>query len=100
MIVEIKGGQVTLTEADDLKAFKVAAPTAARTDGTLATTLSSIGRLDGDVVWVSEAWLRGETAGRPADWIVGFEKMLAFAKSKGWYDAATGAVRAHIEWGA
>lgn len=39
----------------------------------------------------------GPTADRPAQWQGDFDKMLAYAASKGWMDAAGTVVKAHIE---
>ena len=48
--------------------------------------------------WVSEVALREwpETANDPA-WRAGLDKMVAYAASKGWFDPASGRIRAHIE---
>jgi hypothetical protein len=49
-------------------------------------------------VWITRAEferLAGDRAGDPA-WREGFERMLAYAASKGWTDES-GAVRAHVE---
>ena len=43
-------------------------------------------------------WTGNEaTADRPAQWQGDFDKMLAYAASKGWMDAAGAVVKAHIE---
>ncbi len=35
---------------------------------------------------------------RSAEWEAGFEKMIAYATSKGWTDPSGTAIRAHVEW--
>ena len=96
MLIRVNEAGASLEDADDLKSFKVVAPRDA------SFILGDAGRRDGDVVWVSESWLRANTADRPADWQTGFGKMVAFAQSKGWYseaqDGKPAAIRAHIEW--
>lgn len=96
MIIRAGETGASLENVDDLRSFKVVA-----TEGA-TLQLGQAGRRDGDVVWVSEPWLRAQTAQRPAEWRDGFEKMVGFAKSKGWYaEAQEGqppAIRAHIEW--
>lgn len=94
MIVRAKAGRVTLEDIDNLRAFKVVA----ERSPDLAQTVQPAGRLDGDAVWVSEAWLRRQAQGKPAAWASDFEKMLDFAETKGWFDETARAVRAHIEW--
>jgi len=87
---------VRLEAAEDLKRFKlvVEGDTAGE---TLQRALGEAGRLDGEHVWVSPAWLR-RASGRAtdADWLRGFDAMVAFAAKQGWVDEA-GAIRAHIE---
>ncbi len=96
MIIRVGAAGAALENVDDLKSFKVVAARDA------AFALGDAGRRDGEVVWVSEAWLRRSTANQPQEWRDGFEKMVAFARSKGWYSEAQNgepaAIRAHIEW--
>lgn len=96
MIVLVRDGRVSLDDIDNLRAFKIVAPAAAKPG--LAAALGLAGRFDGEAGWISEAWLRRETSAQPAAWAADFEKMLAFAKTKGWYDHPSQTVRAHIEW--
>jgi len=91
MIIKIPAaGPATLEDVDNFKAFKVVSAAAP------ASAYATIGRLDGDHVWVNQTWLK--TNGRPNDetWLTGLEKMLNYAKTAGWLDE-TGAVRAHNE---
>lgn len=47
---------------------------------------------------VSVAKVRALAEGRAGgEWDRGFEKMLAYAETKGWYDAAAGTIQAHCE---
>ena len=96
MIVRVHSDGVALEDIDTLTAFKVAAPEKLRV--RLDEALGPAGGFDGEHAWISEAWLRKITADRPLEWGVGFEKMLAFARTKGWVDPSSGRVRAHVEW--
>ena len=80
MIVHAEAGAARVEQWDDLKGFKLVAHTPAGDLTALAAALTG--------------------AGRVADgaWFANFDKMLDFAKSRNWYDAATRAIRAHIEW--
>jgi hypothetical protein len=98
MIIRVQGGRVSLEDIDTLTAFKVAATESDRAG--LGAALAPAGRFDGEHAWISEFWVRKSAAGRPPEWTAGFEKMLTFARSKGWYDDASAAIRAHIDWGA
>ncbi|HWI71348.1 MAG TPA: hypothetical protein VNT55_05305 [Baekduia sp.] len=69
---------VSLTEADDFKAFKIV------TRGE-----------HGFVARETLVALAGERGSDPA-WLERLDAMLAYAASKGWADAA-GATRAHVE---
>jgi len=94
MIIAIDAsGHVALNEATDFKGFKVTTP---NTDGAFLTkALSAAGRYDGSHAWIAQSWLidQGKTNG--AAWREGFDKMAAFAQSKGWIES--GAIRAHVE---
>jgi hypothetical protein len=96
MIVLVSDGGVNLDDLDNLRAFKIVAPAASK--AALGVALGPAGRFDGEAGWVSEAWLRRETSAQPAAWAADFEKMITFAKAKGWYDEASQAVRAHVDW--
>lgn len=87
-----------LLEADDLTSLSIV---------TLDGGRSAVADLDGVVTfdeggygWINRQWLvreGGFEAGSRRD---DFEKMIAFAASRGWVDPMTGAVRAHVEVGA
>jgi hypothetical protein len=90
--------QLSLEEATDCRSFKMLIHTKDRQ--AIATALSGTGMtVDGDYCWVPPQWLveKSQLAADSA-WHKAFAAMLAYAKSKGWVDEATGAVRAHIEW--
>jgi hypothetical protein len=103
MYVEVNDGRlageaVVLRDEDDLTRFSVRVPEGLSPD-LLATSLagSGAGQVDGDEVAVNVDWLRRQTASRPAQWQGDFERMLDYAASKGWLDAARTAVTAHVE---
>ena len=98
MIIRVRAEGAVLEEIDNLRAFKVVAPVTLRGAPAFAIAIAGIGRLDGEAVWVSEKWLREQAGEQPTAWAPDFEKMLTFAKTKGWYDDASKAVRAHVEW--
>jgi hypothetical protein len=90
---------VTLCDEDDLTRFSVQVPkdsSAEAISSYLAQT--GAGRLDGDEAAVSIEWLRRGTASRSQQWHGDFDRMLAYASSRGWMDPAGDAVIAHIEW--
>jgi hypothetical protein len=92
---------VSLTEPDDLKSFKVLARAPSPEPEGLAKALEGVGRLaeGGDAFIEVEAVRRlaGNRA-RDPEWSAGFEKMLAYAGSKGWMDPSGTAIQAHVEW--
>ena len=98
MIVHIhEDARITLDEADTFTAFHVKAPD--RSPQAVADLLGSGAYADeGGNVWIPIARLHelGRTHGG-AEWRAGCDGMIAFADSKGWVDADTRAVRAHIE---
>jgi hypothetical protein len=92
---------VTLAEPDDLGSFKVLARGAQDDRAALERALEGVGTVaeDGNAFILVEAVRRlaGERADDPA-WSEGFEKMLAYAGSKGWIDPSGTAIQAHVEW--
>lgn len=91
---------VQLVEPDDFAAFKIVARGAAAESGALASAIERIGRMTaaGEVFVDVEALrsLAGDRA-RDAGWLGALERMLSYAREKGWTDGA-GAVQAHIQW--
>lgn len=105
VIPEVAG--VELRDADDCGDFRVCIVGGADGDAGgggaggaahLDDLLGSIGRPDGDHVWVSVEVVRRMAAGRVDDgWDERFASMLEYAASKGWLDADGAHVRAHVE---
>ena len=98
MIIDITDTAVTLTDPDDCGRFHVrvspALPVAA-----LDAVLASAGagqRFGNDQVAVNISWLRTSARDVAADWADRFEKMLAFAGTKGWLTDDGAAVLGHI----
>lgn len=86
-------GNVALNEATDFKGFKVTTP---NNDETFMTrALAAAGRYDGTHAWISQDWVIAQGAGHGPAWRDGFDKMAAYAQSKGWIE--NGAIRAHVE---
>jgi hypothetical protein len=46
--------------------------------------------------WLSVSWLRGQGPAGDPQWTAAFEKMIAYAATKGWGDPQRQSVRAHI----
>ncbi len=92
---------VSLAEPDDLASFKVLARGQDGDDPSLAEALEGVGTLadDGHAFIDVDAVRRlaGDRAQDPA-WREGFDKMLAYAGSKGWMDESGTAIQAHVEW--
>lgn len=87
-----------LDDPDNFRAFKVTSPKNMDA-AALTRALGTLGRLaDNDHAWIDEAALR-QLANRPTDkaWHDNATAMIAYARKSGWIDAATGAIRAHIE---
>jgi hypothetical protein len=93
-------GSARLEEADDFKGFAVLAQGPASNAAAMAKGLPAGISLEGDShAWVGVDWLKSalDIPAR-ADRAENFEKMLAYARSKGWTKGDPEAVRAHIEW--
>lgn len=95
------GGDVLeLKDPDDLRRFHI------RIEGDhdrsgIVSAFSSTGLGDfesAELAMVSVARVRALAEGRVGtEWNKGFDAMLAYAASKGWYDAAAGRIQAHCE---
>jgi hypothetical protein len=96
--LDLSGGTASaaLLEADDFKAFKVVVRGAGPSLGEQTEALG-VAKVD-EHAWVHVDALR-ELAGPAAtpEWEASLAGMVEFARSKGWVDEETGAVRAHVE---
>ncbi|MBM3573506.1 MAG: hypothetical protein FJX52_14300 [Alphaproteobacteria bacterium] len=91
--------RVELEEPNDFKRFHVEIPRSIDL-AAAGRALAGTARLEDEkTAWVSEAALRAwPGGGKDQAWQANFDGMLAYARKKGWIEAATGAIRAHIEW--
>jgi hypothetical protein len=94
---------VTLEEPEDTKRFQVTVRGGQR-GADLALLFGALvdaaaGRLEGDDAWITVDAVRRLAAGRVGPtWDDDVTAMLGYADSKGWFDPATHAMRAHVEW--
>ncbi|MDP3905906.1 hypothetical protein [Novosphingobium sp.] len=88
---------MALLEPSDFKRFKVVS--VLDSEQTSAELLE-IATVDGNGggYWISREWIRQAASVHAADesWQQKFIQMLEYAASKGWVDAETGAVLAHL----
>lgn len=85
---------LALLEPDDFKGFKLRLrDTAAR-----RPALPGVAFVDDDNVLVAIDAVASLPGAPGTDaWQAGFRKMIEYASSKGWIDAATNSIRAHVE---
>lgn len=96
MYVRVANGNVALEEAADTRSFKVVSSGPADLDRVLRA--SGWGWADGEEAMISVESVRRAAEGLvPTDWAANFEKMLDYARGKGWLNAGGEAIRAHIE---
>ena len=98
MIVVAEAGAARVDDAENLKGFKLLARYAEGDLISVGAALAGAGRIADGHAWIDEAWLRIAAGERDTAWNGDFDKMVAFAKSKGWYDEPTRSIRAHIDW--
>ena len=99
MYVKVENAEsVMLCDEDDLTRFSVQVPKDSSAE-TISTYLmqTGAGRLEGNEAAVSIKWLRQRTASRSKQWHGDFDRMLAYASSRGWIGPTGDAVIAHIE---
>jgi hypothetical protein len=99
--IDLAAGEpvVTLQEPDDCTRLKVVVR-GPRDEDRLAGAVASVGRAEGtSAVWLRPDALRRMAAGRVGEqWDAAFERMLAYARTRGWLDVTTGEIRAHCDW--
>lgn len=88
---------VEITDVDTLTAFAVRSTLAPETID-IRLRAAGLGFVIDDHVWIlaDELERRGTVLSSNKDWSTGYGGMLAYARSKGWWDAERAAVRAHI----
>ena len=98
MIVDITDTAVTLTDPDDCGRFHVRVPPALPAEALDAVLAGADAgrRFGADQVAVNISWLRSAARDVAPDWADRFEKMLAFAGTKGWLTDDGVAVLGHI----
>jgi hypothetical protein len=98
MIVDISDTAVALTEPEDCGRFHVRVPPGLPVEA-LDVVLTSAGagyRSGTDRVAVNISWLRSSAHEVAPDWADRFDRMLAFAGSKGWLTDDGAGVYGHI----
>jgi hypothetical protein len=99
VIVEIDNeAKVTIQQAEDLRAFKVAShlKELAAVDSALGN--AKAGRVEGGYAWVNPQWLLKQSPNSSStEWMLRFDKMLEYARSSGYLNNQ-GEIRAHIDW--
>ena len=91
---------VTLEEPEDTKQFHVAV-VGGKDWGLVFGALvdAAAGRLEGEDAFITVDAVRRLADGRvPDGWNDDVDTMIEYARSKGWFDDETHAIRAHVEW--
>lgn len=91
--MRVNAAGVGLVDEDDFKSFAVVV----EGDHDLGQALDGFGVLAGEHAFLEVPAVRGLAGERATpEWVAGFEKMIEYARSKGWMDEL-GRVRAHVE---
>jgi hypothetical protein len=97
MYVRVTPGGVSLEEPEDTRSFRVSLARPAE-DLDLILRAAGWGMTDGDDALVEVEVLRQAASGRvSASWNDNFEKMIDYARGRGWLSADERFVRAHVE---
>lgn len=89
MIVLVTGtGEIALIEPNDFKWFSIRIEGGSLPEGM---------RVDGAHAWVPIRWLKALAPAGDAKWPGKFDRMIDFARSKGWVDDVLAIVRGHAE---
>jgi len=101
MIISVHAtNDVTLDDAANFRAFKVAVKIPEATLEEARVALSGIATLpDRNTAWVSaEALRKWRGVKDDPEWQKGFDAMIEKAKPHGWIDETSNAIKAHVEW--
>lgn len=88
---------VSIDDVDNVRAFEVETDLASATvDAKLRE--SGLGYVAGGYAWITATTLADMAGVLSTDpsWRQGFDEMVAFAQSKGWWDESSQAIRAHL----
>jgi hypothetical protein len=103
IVVDLQQGDpapVSLRDPDDCGRFHVEV-IGPRDDARLGHALvdADVGRVVDEHAFVDIGAVRRMAAGWVGEsWADDFEKMVAYARSKGWLDETGNAIQAHVEW--
>jgi hypothetical protein len=104
MIVEVIGGADEVPEArvadvDDLKRLHVAVGAVTDEEADQALRAAGLGRLEDGSAWLDAAALRAAAQARATvpDWAGQWDRMVEFARSRGWVSDDGATLQAHVE---
>lgn len=99
MIVHLNtAGQITLAEPNDFKRLHCAFTSLPDTPD-LRARLCDFVELEGtEAAWISLDWMRGQAAEPRAAWLFEFDRMIDWAKTRGWVSPDGLRVKAHVIW--
>ncbi|GAA0965675.1 hypothetical protein GCM10009555_005710 [Acrocarpospora macrocephala] len=97
VVVELAAERITIAEPEDFHSLSVTAVGDGDARDLLQRVLTGegAGELRDGHVWLSVGWL-ARRLGFPAD--PGFDAMIDYARSRGWFSDSPEQVRAHVEW--
>lgn len=100
MIVHLNmAGQLNLAETKDFKRLHCAFPKPLMESIDLRGQLGDNVRLEGaEAAWISLDWMRREAAEPRAAWLLEFERMIDWAKTRDWVSPDGQRVKAHVIW--
>jgi hypothetical protein len=93
MFIRLAESGFELLDPHNFKELKLVRPSGASFNQAAKDRL---GRIDGDHIWVKQAWFLAQEPAADGEWRLSFEAMKTYANSKGWVDDV-GAIRVHVE---
>ena len=99
MQVRVAGNLVPeLVDAANFRQFEVQIALSQERLSDVLMVLGGIGELEGQsAAWVNADWLT-TASGASVDWLVEFNKMVSYARTKGWVRDEPVRIRGHILW--
>jgi hypothetical protein len=97
MRVEVLPGEARVAEPEDLTRLSVQVAAGVELEGVALELGGALRFESATQAWIDQEWLRSQAGYDAPERRADFDAMVGFARGRGWVDADTGAIAAHVE---